>query len=128
VLRFSGDRLSQQQLTLNLPVGSTLVEGEIRVNGNPEEGVADDPLPTADNPTLGELEAVADNHGLRTDARHGWSSPLDLSNAVLIRGIDLLMSPLQTGVQLQLELVASVDGLPEGERLGLADGKLGSPG
>ncbi|MCP4334947.1 MAG: hypothetical protein GY785_20010 [Gammaproteobacteria bacterium] len=123
VLRFPGDRLGRQQLTLSLPAGSTLVEGEIRINGNPAEGAAG-PLPTA----VGALEAAADNHGLRTDARHGWSSPLDLSNAVLIRGIDLLMSPLQTGVQLQLELVASIDGLPDGERLGLANGNLGAPG
>lgn len=127
VLRFAGDRLERQRLPFAMPAGCTLVTGELHINGNPLQDAAAS-VADAGTTTPGTLEAAADNQGLRTDARHGWASPLDLNDARLIRGLDLLISPLQSGVQLQLELVSEVNELPDGERLLLADGKLGVAG
>jgi len=127
VLRFAGDQLERQRLTFAMPVGCTLVQSEIRINGNPEDD-AGALSPIAGQSTPGALEAAADDQGLRSDVRHGWSSPLDLSAPMLIRALDLLISPLQSDVHLQLELVGDIDGAPGGERLTLADGRPGTPG
>jgi len=127
VLRFAGDQLDRQRLTIQLPGGANLHQADIRIHAS----TADDAAATGashQGESPGMIAAAADGRGLRIDARHGWSSPIDLVDAQLARGLDLLLGPLQTGVRLRLELVGDTDGMPGGERLGLAEGTAGPPG
>ena len=127
VLRFQGDTVSQQQISLNLPSSVTIRHAELRLSGgdiNAQPGGAGDPATTP----IGDLLAAPGDTGLRIDDQHFWSSPLALTEPMLVRGLDLLLNALQADTQLHLEIVADNAGAPQGEKLASADAAPTSPG
>ena len=127
VLRFQGDAVSQQQISLNLPSPVTIRHAELRLSGgdiNAQPGGAGDPTAIP----IGDLLAAPGDTGLRIDDQHLWSSPLALTEPMLVRGLDLLLNALQADTQLHLEIVADNAGAPQGEKLASADATPTSPG
>jgi len=126
VLRFANGQPEQQHLSFEVPSSVNLTDATIRVAGDGSEPTPGDTL-AASSGQLSHLLELTDESGVRLDANHRWSSPIELTEAMLCGGWNLLLSALSPNTLLHLEIVADNNGVPGGERLASAEATLQSP-
>lgn len=126
VLRFATGQPTQQHLNFEIPSSINLSHATLRLAG---DGSAPTPGETtaASSGQLSHLLELSEESGLRLDADHRWSSPIELTAPVLNGGWDLLVSALAPDTLLHLEIVADNNGTPGGEPLATAEARLPSP-
>jgi hypothetical protein len=126
VLRFPKGQLARRRIDLQVPTAVTVTSAMLTLAG---DGSAS-PAETSGTPATGQLSATlgaAGASGVRLEGVGRWASPVELSEPILCEGWDLLLAGLAADTRLRFELIADLDGRPDGDVLAQAEEALKRP-